>query len=145
MVAIDFSPIGTQLVRYADALARKLEAEVHLVNVINQRDIEALRQAAEATSAFSLPDQLEALRKDRLKGLKTILVDNDIDPKTVGQHVEMGIPYEGLTSAIHLLGIDLLVMGTRGRGQFKGMLFGSTAARMLSKCPVPLLTLREED
>jgi nucleotide-binding universal stress UspA family protein len=145
MVAIDFSTIGSQLVRYAVDLARKIDAQVHLVNVINQRDIEALRRVAEATSAFSLPEQIETLRADRLKGLKMLLANSDIPAEGLGLHVETGVPYEGLINAIQALEIDLLVMGTRGRGQFSGMLFGSTAARMLSKCPVPLLTLREGD
>jgi nucleotide-binding universal stress UspA family protein len=143
MVAVDFSSISPHLVIYAHNLGRKLKANIHVINVINQRDVEAMRKVAEATSAFSLPDQLESLRKDRLTGLKRVLDDVDISAEAVGQHVKIGIPYEALIEAIAELDIDLLVMGTRGRGQFSGMLFGSTAARMLHKCPVPLLTLRD--
>lgn len=144
MVAVDFSDISRHLVRYAHALGRKIEAEIHLVNVINQRDVEALRKIAEATTAFSLPEHLETVRGERLTGLGQILDDLDIAPDAIGRHVRIGIPYETLVEAIAELNIDLLIMGTRGRGQFSGMLFGSTAARMLSKCPVPLLTLRNE-
>jgi len=144
MVAVDFSSISAHLVRYAHALGQKVGADVHLVNVINQRDVEALRRVAEAASAFSLPDQLEVLRKDRLTALQRLRDDVDVASQKGGRHVRTGIPYEALIEAIAELDIDLLVMGTRGRGQFSGMLFGSTAARMLSKCPVPLLTLRDE-
>jgi nucleotide-binding universal stress UspA family protein len=145
MVAVDFSSIGRSLVRYALALARKIDAEVHLVNIINQRDVEALRMVSEVTTAFSLPEQLESQREDRMSGLNTLLFDLELPPQAIARHVRMGIPYEALTSAIKELDIDLLIMGTRGRGQFSGMLFGSTAARMLSRCPVPLLTLRNND
>ncbi|MBL0712179.1 MAG: universal stress protein [Desulfosarcina sp.] len=142
MVAVDFSDISKHLVRYATALARKLDAEVHLVNVINQKDIEAIRQVAEAYSTISLLDQIEERREDRLAALLAIISELDLDPDTIGRHVRSGTPYEALTLALKDLDIDLVIMGTRGRGQFSGMLFGSTATRMLHKCPVPLLTLR---
>lgn len=145
MVAVDFSAIGAPLVRYACDLGRRVGAEIHLVNVINQRDIQAIQRVAEATSAFSLPDQIESMREDRLAGLMRLLNDLGIPPEGIHRHVQTGIPYEALTDAIRELDADLLIMGTRGRGQFSGMLFGSTAARMLHKCPVPLLTLRDGD
>ena len=145
MVAVDFSAVSSQLVRYACGLGRKVGAEIHLVNVINQRDIQAIQRVAVATSAFSLEGQIETLQADRLAGLVQLITDLGISSEGIQRHVRTGIPYEALTDAIRELDADLLVMGTRGRGQFSGMLFGSTAARMLHKCPVPLLTLRDTD
>jgi len=142
MVAVDFSAISPHLIRYAVDLNRKLDARVHLVNIINQRDIHALQKIAETTSAFSMSEQIESMHKDRLEGLLRLLADLGISPEGIQRHVRSGIPSEALIDAIEDLNVDLLIMGTRGRGQFGGMLFGSTAARMLHKCPVPLLTLR---
>jgi nucleotide-binding universal stress UspA family protein len=84
------------------------------------------------------------MREERLTALMGLLATLDIPPDAVGCHVRTGIPSEALITAIKELDVDLLIMGTRGRGQFAGMLFGSTAARMMSKCPVPLLTLRDD-
>lgn len=142
MIAVDFSTISPHLVRYGINLSRKFDARVHLVNIINQRDIQALEKVAGVSNAFSLPEQIESMREDRLEGLKRLLSDLGASPEGIHRHVRTGIPYEALIDAIDELDIDLLIMGTRGRGQFSGMLFGSTAARMLHKCPVPLLTLR---
>ena len=63
MVAVDFSEISKHLVGYALALGQKFDAEVHLVHVINQRDIEAIRKVAEVTSAISFPDELNGRGK----------------------------------------------------------------------------------
>ena len=142
MVAVDFSKISRHLVHYAFDLSQKIDARLHVINVINQRDVEALQKVAEVTTAFVLTEQIESLRQDRLAGLQSVMFDLDIPPGTAMRHVRTGIPYEALVGAIKELAIDLLIMGTRGRGQFSGMLFGSTAAKMLQKCPVPLLTLR---
>jgi len=143
MVAVDFSEISRDLVRYALQLAAKLEARVYLINIINQRDIDAIRKVADATNFISLPEQLEERREERRTSLLELVAEWNATDKPISCQVRTGVPYEALVAAIKEMEIDLLVMGTRGRGQFSGMLFGSTAARMLSKCPVPLVTLRD--
>ena len=52
MVAVDFSPISQHLVGYAWALGQKINAAIDLVNVINQRDVEALSKVADVTRPF---------------------------------------------------------------------------------------------
>lgn len=143
LVAVDFSGISRDLVRYALQLAEKLQAKVYLINIINQRDIDAIRKVADTTDFISLPEQLEERREERRTSLLELVAELNATGKPISCQVRTGVPYEALVAAIKEMEIDLLVMGTRGRGQFSGMLFGSTAARMLSKCPVPLVTLRD--
>jgi nucleotide-binding universal stress UspA family protein len=145
MVAVDFSEISIDLVRYALSLARKFEAQILLVNVINQRDLDAYRKVANATSTISLPDLIEKRRQDRWQYLTQILENLDARSTAVECQIRMGVPFQELIRAIEVENIDLVIMGTRGHGHFTGMLFGSTAARMFEKCPVPLLTLRNQD
>jgi nucleotide-binding universal stress UspA family protein len=38
-------------------------------------------------------------------------------------------------------GYDLLVMGSRGRGNFAASLLGSTVQEILTRCPVPVLVV----
>jgi nucleotide-binding universal stress UspA family protein len=145
MVAVDFSEISTYLVRYALSLARKFEAQILLVNVINQRDLDAYRKVANATSAISLPDFIEKRRQDRRQNLTQILENLDARSTAVECQIRMGVPFQELMHAIEVEKIDLVIMGTRGRGTFSGMMLGSTVARMFESCPVPLLTLRNQD
>ena len=37
---------------------------------------------------------------------------------------------------------DRVVMGTKGKSDFRGLFFGATAERMFNLCPVPLMSVR---
>lgn len=51
-------------------------------------------------------------------------------------------PVRALTDAA--LGAQLLVVGSHGRGGFKGMLLGSTSRALLQSTPCPMMVVRPE-
>ena len=52
-------------------------------------------------------------------------------------------PVRALTEASE--GAQLLVVGSHGRGGFKGMVLGSTSRALLQSAPCPMMVVRPDD
>jgi nucleotide-binding universal stress UspA family protein len=144
MVACDFSEYAPQVLEFGLNLATQLTSEVLVVNVINQRDVDAVRKVEVEYPAFSLQKYLSEQKQDRLSQMDALIAEVGGDPTTVRKMIRIGVPFKALVQAIEETGPDLLVMGTRGRGNLAGVLFGSTAEKVFRRCPIPVVSVRTE-
>jgi nucleotide-binding universal stress UspA family protein len=58
------------------------------------------------------------------------------------RHVLEGNPWREIVDYAERSGVDLVVMGTHGRGGLNRLLLGSVAERVVRASPVPVLTVR---
>lgn len=65
------------------------------------------------------------------------------DADWVSQHVVPGHPAQVLLDAADPA--DLLVVGSRGRGGFTGLLLGSVSQYVVSRAPCPVVVVRADD
>ena len=61
---------------------------------------------------------------------------------TVTHHVARGRAADAISDAAARLGVDLIVTGSRGRGQLQSMLLGSVATEVATHAPCPVLVAR---
>ena len=145
MVAVDFSEYSNKIVDYAGRLAENLNAELIFVNVINQRDVDMIKEVAMHTDKISVKDYINGLIDDRNELMKKLLMDTSCTQIPNQFMIKKGVPFVELVNTAKEKKVDMVVMGTKGRGNIAGILFGSQAEKMFRHCTVPLISIREKN
>lgn len=144
MAAVDFSEYTSRIMDYAGHLAEDLGAELLFVNVINKRDVDMIQQVTIYTDGISVKDYVDGLRKDRSEQMQKLITETKCNAIPHQFIIRTGIPFQELIHTAVAEKVDLVVMGTKGRGNIAGILMGSQAEKMFRHCPVPLLSIREK-
>ena len=137
LVPSDFSECSDAAVRYGLELARKFDATLHLLHVV--QDPMTMPWAAEAYAMPTL-DVIEQWQKQAEERLKAMVPPADRGRVRVDSKV--ALPYPEILRFAEQNGIDLIVMGTHGRGGVSHLLLGSIAEKVVRRAPCPVLTVR---
>jgi nucleotide-binding universal stress UspA family protein len=137
-VPVDFSDTSTAALKYAKALAEAFGARLHilhvLINWVPETDVPISPQVYE---------QFEQSARTRLDGLLTA-------EEREKYHAQLDL-INGTSEFLEIIRyareneIDLLVMGTHGRGAIAHILLGSVAEKVVRKAPCPVLTVRHPE
>ena len=122
----------------------ELKSNLTIVNVINQRDVDALMRGEMENASFSTEKFVKDSKKDRLEQINQIIKKISAKHIPIKVKIKIGIPFREIVQTAKDNGVDLVVMGRKGRGNLAGILFGTTAEKMFRHCPVPLLSLRKD-
>jgi nucleotide-binding universal stress UspA family protein len=141
LVAIDFSQFSKYILEYAVNLAEPLNADLVLANVINQRDIDIVSRLS-ININLNAQEYIDQTRNERLQAMDAMMHDLQAAHPKYQKIIRTGTPFVELVQAITDTQSDLAVMGSKGRGNIAGVLFGSTAEKLFRRSPVPLLSLR---
>jgi nucleotide-binding universal stress UspA family protein len=124
LVAIDFSSASKMALLYALSIARRHGSRLFVVHVSSSQSEGTLRDAWRAGQT----EIMDHFMAGRLTGIQHELLVKSGDVWTV------------LSQLIAEYGIDLVVLGTRGRTGVWKLLLGSVAERIFRQAPCPVLT-----
>jgi len=132
----DFSDCSRAALRTAAELARRFEAELTLVHVVEL----PLFNSPESGPIASLRASACELVEDGLAEWK--LAAEDIVGRPVTTVMLEGVPWERITKLAVDRHADLVVVGTHGRTGIQHVLVGSVAERIVRHAPCAVLVAR---
>ncbi len=134
LAATDFSVDGNNAVRRAALLAHEHGARLHILHVLNAAGCK-LRDWFSLTFDFDLE---AAQARDALRRLAVEM--SGVYDLTASVEVAIGDPFETLMQASEH--VDLVVLGRRGKGRFKGLFVRRTVDRVLRIGRRPVLVVK---
>ncbi len=136
MVGVDGSPPSLQALRWALRQAKATDASVEAVHAWQI-------PVAYGTAVAVIPGEnfAESARRALEESVDEVLAGRD--DVQVERVAEQGLPAQVLIERSQ--GAELLVVGSRGRGGFKGLLLGSVSQHCVSHAHCPVVVLRPEE
>lgn len=155
LVPTDFSEASEAAVKYGVALARAFNAQLHLLHIVVRHDLDVMiaRQGALETlvagSAAESPADLEEIAhhaaRELLGKFLTEREQRDLRVEYVLRATGLGGPSVEILHHAKEQDVDLIVMGTHGRGFAAHILMGSVAESVVRRAPCPVLTVRHPE
>ncbi len=144
LVPIAFSRYSQTILNYAAELAEPIGAELFIVNVINERDLQAVNKIASFGYKVDSKNYVDIIEKERKDEIKRLTGQLTLADDKVSFSLLVGDPTSELLRYIVENRIDLVVMGLRAN-DIKHVFAGSVAERMFRRCPVPIVSIRGDD
>jgi nucleotide-binding universal stress UspA family protein len=136
VVGHDGSKCAQEALAWAGRLARRADIDLH---VVRSWSMMSAPQPASWTPGYVPP--LTDWEKAVFDELTAHVAAAGLDPSVrVTCHVVHRAPAQGLMSAAE--GANLLVVGARGRGGFRGLLLGSVSNQLVQHAPCPVTVVR---
>jgi nucleotide-binding universal stress UspA family protein len=137
LVPHDFSETSSAAMQYAVELARTFGAKLHLIHVSEKARFEMATEFP-----LGLDMSLEDAIRERLLKIMATREHQALKPSF---QVISGAPATEIVRYAKDQAIDLIVMGTHGRGVVAHAVMGSVAEKVIRHAPCPVLTVRHPE
>jgi len=139
LVPTDFSDSANTALNYARMLAEEFGSHLHIFHVVPEPYVYPWGTEISTLPLAELLSQSEALASTRLGEL---IPANQSPKGGITTSTAIGTPVDRILDYVNDAKIDLVVMGTHGRGAVGHLLLGSVAERVVRRSPVPVLTVK---
>ena len=138
LVPTDFSESARHALTYGISFAREFEAELLLLHVVETIPV------GYASDLFPVPmaevfQEISGYAKTELAKLADEARQKGV---AVSELVAQGKPSAEIIRHAAENDVDMIVLGTHGKGMLDQALFGSTTERVVRRAPCPVLTVR---
>jgi nucleotide-binding universal stress UspA family protein len=138
LMPTDFSEPSLTATQYALEFARRFEATLHLLHVIEDPVV-----YLPMFDSIPIPPQ-EDFEKFAEERLESWVLPEDREGVDIEYRWVHGSPFVEIIRDAREHDIDLIIVGTHGRGFAQHLLLGNVAERVTRKAPCPVLSVRPE-
>jgi nucleotide-binding universal stress UspA family protein len=138
LVPTDFSDSAREALDWAIALAREFQARILLLHVVENLTV------GYASDLFPVPmaevyEEISTFARAELGKLAEQVRAGGVEAT---ERLAQGTPSAEIIRIAREEPVDLIVVGSHGKGLLDHALFGSTTERVVRKAPCPVLTCR---
>jgi nucleotide-binding universal stress UspA family protein len=138
MVPYDFSANADKAISHAAFIASMQKADLYVVHVINKSELlDIILPILKLKSNKVVEDMVSQKLQDVCQKIRK---EYGIEPTSL---VSTGNITSELVNLAEEHKVDLIVMGTRGKDSKSDLFLGSTAYRLVTKAPMPVMTVKE--
>jgi len=147
LYATDLSENSAFAFRYAVNSAQQHGAKIHILHVLEEIKTNILAAYYELEKLQEIREKGKEEVKDRIqKRLETfcqkeLMKDPECRDLVASTEVVEGDPAAEILRKADELGVDLVVMGTHGKGLLEHAFLGSVAEKILHRIKIPVLTI----
>jgi len=141
LVPTDFSDSARHALTYGTSFAREYGAELVLLHVVENLTV------GYASDLFPVPmaevfQEISGYARAELAKLGAEAREKGV---SVREEVVQGKPSAEIIRFAREGDVDMIVLGTHGKGMLDQALFGSTTERVVRRAPCPVLTVRQAE
>jgi len=141
--ATDLSEESVQALEYAVPILKKMDSEIYVLSVVPYTPFLYSSLLGESAIYAELLEEIVNETKEDLKKLIEELKSR-YDIRIARWEVVVGSPYAEVIEHARRKGVDLILMGSRGKGRIEEFLIGSTAKKVVAKSDRDLLLVRKK-
>jgi len=141
LVATDFSEPAQAALNWGATLARDLGARLYLLHVVPEPY--AYPWGSEM-AMLPIPEILAQSEEASRGQLNELAAQTKVPADRMVTKAVVGTPVDQILAYVAEEHVDLVVVGTHGRGLVGHLLLGSVAERIVRRSPVPVLTVHGE-
>jgi len=143
LVATDFSEPSKAAVTYGRALAEAFHASLHVLHVLDDATLRGVVGEGYIGPAPTFPQREQAIEQEARDELDHLFSEAERGKLKTHLTVLTGGAVPQILRYAQEQKIDLIVMGTRGRGGISHLLLGSVAEEVVRRSPCPVLVVHQ--
>jgi nucleotide-binding universal stress UspA family protein len=140
LIATDFSEPSIEALAYGRQLAHAFSSRLHILHVTGDIAASAGTEMY-GLDVIAMQQEVDAAARRQLDAIVTPDDRRTLDVETVLR--TSNSPAQQIVAYARDASIDLIVLGTHGRGGMAHLLLGSVAERVVRTAPCPVLTVRD--